>query len=78
MEVAAPLVDVGHAFGLDPLAWVLTGGDDHSLVATFGSDVALPPRWRPIGRVVAGDGVLVDGERRAAGGHDHFAGGPQR
>ena len=78
LEVASPLVDLGHAFGVDPLDWVFTGGDEHSLVATFPADVALPERWRAIGRVAAGEGVLVDGERRAGGGHDHFAGDSQR
>jgi thiamine-monophosphate kinase len=31
--------------------WVLTGGEDHSLVATFAPSVALPARWRAIGEV---------------------------
>ena len=36
------------------LDWALTGGEDHSLVATFPPSVALPPRWRVIGAVHAG------------------------
>jgi thiamine-monophosphate kinase len=40
----------------------LDGGEDHSLLATFPASVALPSGFREIGRVVAGDGVLVDGE----------------
>ena len=31
----APLQQVGSALGVDPMAWVLTGGEDHALVATF-------------------------------------------
>ncbi len=39
-----------------PLDWVLAGGEDHSLAATFPPAVALPPRWRVIGAVrPAGD-----------------------
>ncbi|MGH3194200.1 MAG: thiamine-phosphate kinase [Streptosporangiaceae bacterium] len=64
----------GHA---DSLGWVLTGGEDHSLVATFPRGVALPPRWRVIGVVREGSGVLVDqapwaGEGEATG-WNHFA-----
>lgn len=44
--------------GADPLQWVLGGGEDHALVATF--PVAPPPGWRVIGTVVAA------GERPAA------------
>jgi thiamine-monophosphate kinase len=31
--------------------WALTGGEDHSLVATFPSSAGLPARWRVIGSV---------------------------
>ena len=36
-----------------PLEWVLTGGEDHSLVATFPASTQLPSRWRVIGQVRA-------------------------
>jgi thiamine-monophosphate kinase len=53
--------------------WVLTGGDDHALVATFPPEVVLPGRWTIIGRVSAGNGILVDGNRwNQAGGWEHF------
>jgi thiamine-monophosphate kinase len=56
------------------LTWVLTGGEDHSLVATFPPSVALPPRWRIIGEVRPGAGVTVDGAPHpGAGGWQHFA-----
>lgn len=61
LEVAEPLQAVASALGSDPLGFVLTGGDDHALVATFADDVALPEGWRVIGAVAAGDGVTVDG-----------------
>jgi len=58
------------------LAWVLTGGEDHALVATFPRGVGLPPRWTVIGEVRQGRGVLVDGEAWVGqAGWDHFAGG---
>ena len=33
------------------LAWVLTGGEDHALAATFPPGTALPSRWTVIGQV---------------------------
>jgi thiamine-monophosphate kinase len=58
----------------DALSWVLTGGEDHSLTATFPPDVRLPPRWKAIGAVRPGHGVVVDGQPWAeAPGWDHFA-----
>ena len=55
------------------LQWALTGGEDHSLAATFPPAVALPPRWRVIGSVHAGSGVTVDGQpHRGRGGWEHF------
>jgi thiamine-monophosphate kinase len=35
------------------LEWVLTGGEDHSLLATFPASAVLPPGWRVIGEVRA-------------------------
>jgi thiamine-monophosphate kinase len=84
LEPIGPLQQVGAALGADPLAWVLTGGEDHALVATFPSWVELPEGWAAIGTVLkAGKnpGVLVNGEpadevARALGaegvGHVHF------
>jgi len=54
--------------------WVLTGGEDHSLVATFPAGTRLPPRWRVLGEVGPGAGVVVDGQPRSGDpGWDHFA-----
>jgi thiamine-monophosphate kinase len=58
------------ALGEDP-ELALRGGEDHSLLATFSGDV--PEPFRAIGRVVAGEGVLVDGEPYARrGGWDPY------
>jgi thiamine-monophosphate kinase len=56
------------------LAWVLSGGEDHALAATFPPRTALPPRWAVIGEVLAGLGeVLVDGRPwTGPAGWDHF------
>jgi thiamine-monophosphate kinase len=70
---AGPMVHPG-AGGTGPaLDWVLTGGEDHSLAATFPPGVALPPRWSVVGQVREGRGVLVDGKPyRGVPGWDHF------
>ncbi|MGO9386399.1 MAG: thiamine-phosphate kinase [Mycobacterium sp.] len=48
------------AVGADPWPWVLTGGEDHALVACFAGPP--PTGWRVIGRVLGGPArVLVDG-----------------
>jgi thiamine-monophosphate kinase len=73
-ELPQPLLDAGAALGMDPYIWVLTGGDDHALVASFPPVVELPAPWRVIGHVRAGTGVTVDGRRYtdAPPGWDHF------
>jgi thiamine-monophosphate kinase len=56
------LESAARALGMNPWAWILGGGEDHALVATFAAD-AVPDGWRVIGRVLDGPGrVLVDGE----------------
>ena len=73
-EVPEPMADAARALGADPYAWILTGGDDHALLATFPPDAELPGGWRPIGLVADGAGVTVDGRRYDEGpaGWDHF------
>jgi thiamine-monophosphate kinase len=83
LEPAGPLQQVGAALGVDPMAWVLTGGEDHALLATFPPGTELPAGWTAIGEVRFGKdpGVLVSGEpasdvAHAVGaegaGHVHF------
>ena len=72
VDVPAKLREVGSALNVDPLVWVLTGGDDYALAATFPRGVDLPAQWRVIGAVAEGEGVRVDGRRWPAGGHEHF------
>lgn len=80
LEVPARLSEVASALGKNALGWVLTGGDDHALVATFPSEAELLPGWVPIGTVAARpepdvdalfvtvDGAAYDEEA----GWDHF------
>lgn len=80
LEIAAPVAQVAAAVGADPFDWVLAGGEDHALAATFPASASIPEGWREIGEVSAGettnDGagrVLVDGTDYGPGGFDHFA-----
>ncbi|MGC5029489.1 thiamine-phosphate kinase [Micromonospora sp. DT229] len=72
-EVPPQMRDAAQALGVDPYAWLLAGGDDHALAATFPPGVVLPDGWRPIGRVAEGRGVTVDGAPfDGSAGWDHF------
>lgn len=78
-EVAA----ASRALGMDAMQAVLTGGEDHAILATFPSGGISPlglhmpqPLFRIVGRVVArgAHAVLVDGApHHGRAGHDHFA-----
>jgi thiamine-monophosphate kinase len=82
LEPPGPLQQVAAALGADPLAWVLTGGEDHALLATFPPGAALPEGWAVVGEVREGTpGVTVSGEPAADAatavgaegtGHVHF------
>nr|NLD39746.1 thiamine-phosphate kinase [Actinomycetales bacterium] len=65
---------VAGELGMDPLPWVLGGGEDHGFLAAFPPGVALPAGFRAIGRVVEGSGVRVDGAQPPVAGWDHFGG----
>lgn len=60
-DVAEPLQAVGAAVGADPITFILGGGDDHALLATFPAADAVPVGWTVIGAVAEGEGVTVDG-----------------
>ncbi|MGH3505578.1 MAG: thiamine-phosphate kinase, partial [Nocardioidaceae bacterium] len=74
--VAEPLQAVGAALGRDPLRFIMTGGEDFGLVATFPAGTELPAEWTVIGQVLdSGEvgAVTVDGEEYGdATGHRHF------
>ncbi len=59
----------------DPLDWILSGGEDHALAATFPPGTALSERWTVVGRVSDGRGVWVDSRRfERVSGWAHFRG----
>jgi thiamine-monophosphate kinase len=74
IEVPSALRDVSLALTVDPLTWILAGGDDHALAATFPGHAHLTDEWHVIGRVQDGAGLTVDGKPYEAGppGWDHF------
>jgi thiamine-monophosphate kinase len=61
LEFAAPVQAAARALRHDPVDWVLSGGEDHALAATFPPDARLPSHWTVIGRVHEGQGIRVDG-----------------
>ncbi|PUA80812.1 thiamine-phosphate kinase [Nocardioides currus] len=72
-DLAEPLVAVGSALGADPLQFILGGGDDHALLATFPDAAAVPDGWLVVGAVSEGSGVTVDGgEYDGPTGWTHF------
>jgi thiamine-monophosphate kinase len=70
-----PLRPVAQVLGVDPLEWVLSGGEDHGLLATFAPG-AVPTSFSVVGVVrepVPEVGVLLDGHRPGTAlGWDHF------
>ena len=60
-EIPEPLQAVGAALGADPLHFILGGGDDHALLATFPDVESVPAGWHVVGAVLDGEGVTVDG-----------------
>ena len=74
LDVPEPLHAVAAALGgVDPVAFVLSGGDDHALLATFPAGATLPEGWSVIGEVREGEGVTVDGAPwRGETGWTHF------
>lgn len=71
------VVTTASAYNLDPLTWILGGGDDHALLATFPAGVRLPEGFVAVGTVVdavgSGARVRVDGrEVDQVAGFEHF------
>jgi len=62
-ELPEPLVAVGSALNADPIEFILGGGDDHALLATFPDIGSVPAGWMVVGEARAGEPgtVTVDG-----------------
>lgn len=72
LPVHSRLVDVSSALGTDPLTWVLTGGEDYALAATFPTVDLVPSGWTVVGQAEPGAGVLVDGRKWPGTGWEHW------
>ena len=74
LEIPEGLARLAAATGKNPLGFVLSGGEDHALAATFPADARLPQGWLRIGGVTSGAEVVVNGEPWQGNvGWDHFA-----
>ncbi|WP_284762794.1 thiamine-phosphate kinase [Arthrobacter sp. efr-133-R2A-63] len=76
--LATPLEAASAPLGLDPMEWVLGGGEDHGLLATFPANVQLPSGFTAIGSIQAvaegqHSGVRIAGMPADTAGWDHFA-----
>jgi thiamine-monophosphate kinase len=77
-QLGEPLAAAADAVDGDPMDWVLGGGEDHGLLATFPADVQLPRGFAAIGSVEAlastdSTGVKIAGRPADTVGWDHFA-----
>jgi thiamine-monophosphate kinase len=64
------------SLGVDPKQWVLSGGEDHALVATFPASATIPKSFKVIGKVLAeGEpSLLLDGKALESSGWDSIRG----
>ncbi len=76
-KFASRLDPAAALLGVDPMSWILDGGEDFGLLATFPLDVSIPEEFTVIGEISAQvgrralvkvDGHIVNGSR----GFDHF------
>lgn len=73
-QYADPLEGAAALLGVDALDWVLAGGEDHGLLATFPPDRPLPPEFTAVGSVKPGRPLVTLASRATAlRGWDHFA-----
>jgi thiamine-monophosphate kinase len=70
----AMLDDVALRLGVSSRDWVLFGGEDHSLLATFAPGVQIPRAFKPIGVVAEGSGVWLDDRELPESGWDSIRG----
>ncbi|MDI3211837.1 thiamine-phosphate kinase [Arthrobacter sp. AL12] len=77
-QLAVPLLPAAELLRTDPMAWILGGGEDHGLLATFPPGLQLPHGFTAIGSVEApastdSTGVKIAGRSADTVGWDHFA-----
>ncbi|WP_105030872.1 thiamine-phosphate kinase [Arthrobacter ruber] len=74
LHYAEPLRAAAGLLGVDAMDWVLGGGEDHGLLATFPRDALLPPGFTAVGSVGLGTPrVTLASQATALRGWDHFA-----
>ncbi|MBP6043306.1 MAG: thiamine-phosphate kinase [Rhodoluna sp.] len=68
----AMLEEAARAIGANAFDWVLDGGEDHSLLATFAAGSTIPREFKPIGEIIkrTNHDVLLDMAPVAEGGWD--------
>ena len=68
----AMLEEAARAISANAFDWVLDGGEDHSLLATFNPGASIPREFKPIGEVISKTNheVLLDMAPVAEGGWD--------
>jgi thiamine-monophosphate kinase len=64
------------SLGLDPKQWVLSGGEDHALLATFPAAAQIPKSFKVIGKVLtqSAPALLLDGKAIETAGWDSIRG----
>ena len=64
------------SLGLDPKQWVLSGGEDHALLATFPAAAQIPKSFKVIGKVLTqgAPSLLLDGKAIETAGWDSIRG----
>ena len=70
----AMIEDAAMRLGASARDWVLGGGEDHSLLATFAPGVEIPRSFKPIGLVEEGLGVYLASEPLPETGWDSIRG----
>ncbi|GAA1654136.1 thiamine-phosphate kinase [Georgenia ruanii] len=75
----AQVADAAARLGVEPVDWLLSGGEDHGMLATFPAGTTLPDGFVALGRVSAPTAELPAGTVTVAGavpdvtpGWDHF------
>ncbi|MFM1926751.1 MAG: hypothetical protein RLZ06_327, partial [Actinomycetota bacterium] len=68
----AMLEEAARAIGANAFDWVLDGGEDHSLLATFAAGSTIPREFKVIGEIIkrTNHDVLLDMAPVAEGGWD--------
>lgn len=61
-DLPDPIQRLSAATGVSPWDFILGGGEDHALAATFPAGAELPDGWRAVGVVTGSGEVTVDGE----------------